>query len=145
MLDGGEVVETLLDKETNNSVGVEDEVAAVGALVTDDAVKCNQRRSVSGLAEEEGSREGIRRGNAPQESDELGSLRENGDVGKVDSGRDSGGGLLLLGAVVGAHALGGRNLGGVRHVDFRCWGNGLWDDGLECRSRDNGNPANRFV
>lgn len=38
MLDGGEVVEALLDEETDDSVGVEDEVAAVGPLVTDNAV-----------------------------------------------------------------------------------------------------------
>lgn len=38
MLDRGEVVETLLDEETDDSVGVEDEVAAVGTLVTDDTV-----------------------------------------------------------------------------------------------------------
>lgn len=78
---------------------------------------CNCRRSVSGASclvpgvWLEGTR-----GNAPEKSDELGSLRENGDVGKVDGGRDGGGGLLLLGAVVGAHALGGRDLGGGRHV-----------------------------
>lgn len=55
---------------------------------------------------------------APEKSDELGSLRENGNVGKVNGGRDGGGGLLLLGAIVGAHALGGRDLGGGRHVDL---------------------------
>lgn len=38
MLDRGEVVETLLDEKADDSVRVEDEVAAVGALVTDDAV-----------------------------------------------------------------------------------------------------------
>lgn len=38
MLDGGEVVEALLDEETDDSVGIEDEVAAIGPLVTDNAV-----------------------------------------------------------------------------------------------------------
>lgn len=45
-------------------------------------------------------------------------MRENGDVVEVDGGRDGGGGLLLLGAVIGAYALGGRDLGGGRHVDL---------------------------
>lgn len=76
---------------------------------------CNHR----GQRLADGSPEGNpRQANAPEESDELGSLRENGDVVEVDGGRDGGGGLLLLGAVIGAYALGGRDLGGGRHVDL---------------------------
>ncbi len=39
MLDRGQVVETLLDQEADDAVGVEDEVASVGVLVTDFAAR----------------------------------------------------------------------------------------------------------
>jgi hypothetical protein len=39
MLLHGQVVETFFDQQTHNTVGVEDEVGAVRALVADDAAK----------------------------------------------------------------------------------------------------------
>jgi hypothetical protein len=36
------VVETLFNQEADDSVGIEDEVPAVGILVTDDSVKQHQ-------------------------------------------------------------------------------------------------------
>ena len=85
------------------------------------------------------------RGNAPEKSDELGSLRKNGNVGEVNGSRDGGGGLLLLGAVVGAHALGGRDLGAGRHVDLGWTRSSYKRMDLKCQSRDIEYPANWFV
>lgn len=39
VLDGGQVIQTFLDQQANDAVGVEDEVGSLGVLVADDAAR----------------------------------------------------------------------------------------------------------
>jgi hypothetical protein len=47
VLDGGEVVEALLYQETDDPVGVEDEVPALGGFVADDAAATSDTRAAA--------------------------------------------------------------------------------------------------
>lgn len=57
MGDGGEVVEAFLDEEADDAVGVEDEVAAGGGVVADDAGVFRNKLVIG-----EGRRERLTRG-----------------------------------------------------------------------------------
>lgn len=74
----GEMVQALLDEQTNDAIGVEDEVCALGVFVPDHC----------------------------QKGDELRGLRQDVDVGLVDFAGDGGGGLFGVGAVGGPYAYG---------------------------------------
>jgi len=76
--DYGEMVETLFDEETDDAVGVEDEVAAVGVFVADHG----------------------------EEGDKLRGLREDVNIVRGDGNGDSGLRLLVVVLVFGADGYG---------------------------------------
>jgi len=78
MRDDRKMVQALLDEQTDDAIGVEDEVRALGVFVSDHG----------------------------EEGDQLRGLGQDVDVGLVDFAGDGGGGLFGLGAVGGAYAYG---------------------------------------
>ncbi len=80
------MVEALLDQQADDSVGVEDEVSALRLLVADDPESAS-----------EPGRQPSKQGSYSREQrNQLGRLREDGDIVKLDPGRDHRDGLLAL-------------------------------------------------
>lgn len=114
------MVERLLDQQPVNARGVEDEVGAVGILISDHAAETGGHVSRATWEIHGGRDDKLRSSHLREQGYELRGLRQDVDVVEVQRLGDGGLRLLVVGAVFGPDTL-DRDGMILRHAFFRSW------------------------